>query len=101
MTLTATQVRLFDAMKAAVKTGAWREVPSAYGYTIAWDSEERTPAHPELVGWTGPYRAHVFLTLSARKPILGVAKAPWVKRQDQDVTYRRAFEVLEQPEVLV
>jgi len=94
--LTPTQRRLVEAMRSAVASGVWRAVPNAYGYTIAWDSEERDADEPRG-GWVGPYRALVFLSL-VRKPVLGVSAAPWMGRRDQDVTYRRAFEVLADPE---
>lgn len=95
--MTPTQRRLIGSMRAATESGTWRRVPNSYGYTIAWDSEERHPTHPGLVDWSGPYRALVFLTLGAGKPILGVSPAPWVGRRDQHITYQRAFEVLTDP----
>lgn len=92
--MTPTQRRLVAAMRQAVTERGWRWVPGR-GVTVAWDSEQK--CRPGRIGgWEGPYRSHVFLSLS-NSPILGVSVAPWTGRRDQNITYRRAFEVLADP----
>lgn len=93
--------KLRDAMRAAVGSGGWEPVPDQYAYTIRWRSAEKTPAHPELVDYDQPYRSLVFLSLVAGKVVLGIAAAPWVRRRDSTISFKRAYEVLVDPETWV
>jgi hypothetical protein len=73
--------------------------------TPAWARERRIipgmGGERTLPHWDEPtYQRHVFVTLVHRdaKPILSVARAPWMGRSDLDLTLTRALEVLEDPD---
>lgn len=95
--MTKTQTRLADAMKAAVTNGTWTAVN---GNTIRYIETCDTPEihRGRRVGWDSPtYTRCVFLTFTARGPILGVSRSPWTGRDDSSITYRCAFDVLSDP----
>lgn len=101
--MTKTEERLLAAMKAAVASGAWTVIS---GDTIRWKSKAMLP-DPRLLdrdgkvgGWQGDWAYHqiVFLTLiPGRARILGLARAPWLERQDINITFKWAFEALADP----
>ncbi len=97
-----------DAFVAALRvaaTGPWTVVSST---TVRFTWTLETPAHmrawPSL--WPGgkpidygpTYDRHVFVTGTARQPIVRVCRAPWVTCTDVSVSYRRACEILADPE---
>lgn len=104
--LTPKRQALLDAMKAAIDSGKWSRVPDSYGYTIRYTEERETPDWAQKDrGWCAgalypfpTYTACVFLTLVlGGKVILGNGSAPWMGRRDQDITLKRAQEVLANP----
>lgn len=106
--MTPTQRRLVDAMKAAVASGTWVPLP---GDRIRFTRTLDTPewARRDYHGWPGSatwpkdtYDQLVFLTVVSgmARPwsiILGTCRAPGGGRRDQDITFKRAFEILQDP----
>lgn len=98
MPLTKTQQALLEEMKAALRDGIWEHVPAPYGFTIRYTETQDTPEGIPARWWPGEtYDRHQFLTLHHRGVIYGDAPAPWVGRNDRDITYKRAFEILRDP----
>lgn len=114
--LSAKRTELIDGMKlyALNPNAIWQPVPIGFGITIrhsvrgletpAWARERKLI--PGMGGertrprWDEPtYDQHVFLTVVGYtgKPLLGVARAPWVGRSDTDLTLARALEILRDP----
>lgn len=93
--MTKTQAKMLDAMRAAIASGEWVAVS---GQTIRYTETLETPEGIPDRWWPGAtYDRYVFVTLTLGGMILGVARAPWVERTDQSVTYKRAFAVLADP----
>lgn len=99
--MTKTQAALVAAMKAAIAEGTWAVVN---GQTIRFTETVDTPEIHRGTGfgrWPHPtYDRHVFLTVVPRKPwaiIFRETPAPWVGARDSTITFKRAFEILEDP----
>lgn len=117
--LSAKRAELIDRMKhfAANPNPTWAHVPGV-GLTVRhtvcglttpdWARERKPiaglPGELTRPYWDEPtYDQHVFLTVVGYtgKPILGVARAPWVRRSDSDLTLARALEILDNPAVVL
>lgn len=114
--LSAKRAELIDGMKlyALNPNAVWQPVPTGFGITIRhsvrglttpdWARERRLipgmGGERTMARWDEPtYDQHVFLTVVgySSKPLLGVARAPWVGRTDSDLTLTRALEILRDP----
>lgn len=109
--MTPTEEKLLAAMKAKIAEGTWTVLS---GDTIRWMSEDMLPPanmlgrDGKIGGWPGDATFHriVFLTLIPRsRPgtgarILGIRRCPWVAGTDQSISFKRAFEVLDDPAAL-
>jgi len=90
--MTKTQRAIRAQMLALTKVGAgWDYVPGSYALTIRKTELVRTPEINRGHGfgqWPDEtYHRYLFVTLAARRPIIGDAPAPWMKRQDVETTY--------------
>jgi hypothetical protein len=97
--MTKTQTQLYARMRELVAEGTWDALPNV-GITVRWTRTVPTPgwAKDRRYWEADTYNRHVFLTLQRSGVILGVSSAPWMGRRDSHVPYRRAFEVLDNPQ---
>jgi hypothetical protein len=100
--LTPKRRELFDGMLAS----GWAEVEGRSILIIRWDSPDLE--FPQYMrDWPSgaykyfpeTYRRHVFLSMvtTIHAPMVRLCHAPWAGAHDQDVTLRRALEVLKDP----
>lgn len=97
--------KVMAAMMAAQSAG-WARVDGRPGLTIRWDRRAVTPAWAREPfkslppAWDEPdYPQMVFITMLGPKsmPLLRIMHAPWVGATDQEITLRRALQVLGDP----
>jgi hypothetical protein len=93
----AQQVRDTIVNLAHDEASGWAPVPGI-GLTIRHTDEHET--HPANLGqgfgrWPEPtFHSHVFITLVAGKVILGYAPAPWMGRNDSEISLWLALAIL-------
>jgi hypothetical protein len=101
--------QLIDDLRTAAATGDRWKLVAGHGLTVrytetlptpqhmrTWPSQHNSNLHPYD---TETYDRHVFLTLAhvQAKPLLRIARAPWVGATDTEISLARALEVLADP----
>jgi hypothetical protein len=95
--------KIIATMRERVAAGTWTAID---GNTIRWSERDLpTPewaqrdGHLRRADWPAPtYDRHVFVTMHrSGSPIVGVAPAPWVGRNDSYATLDRVAELLADP----
>lgn len=98
---TPTQQRLVARMKEVIAEGTWEVVDG--GTSRYAQRNIPTPSNIPRRSWPDTtYDRLVFLSVSTGKPwsiFLRVDRAPWVESQDMKITFKRAFEILEDPTI--
>lgn len=81
-------------MLDAIASGAWVAID---GRTMRWDGPVKVAQGQGYVGIPdgSTYKPMVFLSTNR---ILGVGSAPWMGRRDSKITYKRAMEIIANPE---
>ena len=101
--------QLIDDLRAAASTGDRWKLVAGHGLTVRYT--ETLPTPQRMRTWpslhspnvhpydTETYDRHVFLTLAhtQAKPLLRVARAPWMGAIDTEISLARALEVLADP----
>jgi hypothetical protein len=82
-----TRSRFRQAMQSAVDSGQWQIIP-APTLIVQWPAAE---THHNL-------QIKVLLSLTQWGPVLGIGRPPSLDRHDRTITYKRAFEILDDPE---
>lgn len=101
--------QLIDDLRAAAAIGDQWKAVAGHGLTVrytetlptpermrTWPSQHSPNLHPYD---TETYDRHVFLTLvhTQARPLLRIARAPWVGATDTEISLARALEVLADP----
>lgn len=103
--MSAARDAFYAAVKAAAETGGWAVVDSV---TVRHTWTLRTPEHmrawPSLrpgkpIDYGPTYDQHVFITATAGPALLRVCRAPWVGCTDVAVSFKRAREILADPQL--
>ncbi len=93
--MTPAQEKLAAAAREAVDSGRWERL----GGGIRWAQELPTPENIPARWWGAEtYKRRVFLNLAGGRPLIGIDRCPWTERLDTSVSFKRAHEILADPE---
>lgn len=100
--MTKTARALLDRMAELAQTpgSGWELIPGTAGTMVRLTLVHQTPDLMRRTWDQDEYRSHTFVTLVAGKVILGTSAGPWMGRNDREIPFWLAREILNDEEDL-